>query len=58
MHVGIKHVIESFEEVHKAYKDQKDDNITMYTPMDHLSIIRTNGPRIRNNGTRMGKSTQ
>ena len=40
MHVGIKHVIESFEEVHKAYKDQKDDNITMYTPIDHLSIIR------------------
>ena len=58
MHVGIRHVIESFEEVHKAYKDQKDDNITMYTPIDHLSIIRTNGPRIRNNGTRMGKPTQ
>ena len=58
MHVGIKHVIESFEEVHKAYKDQKDDNIKMYTPMDHLQIIRINGPRIRNNGTKMGKPTQ
>ena len=57
MHLGIRHVVESFEEVHKAF-NQKEDNVKMHTPMDHLSIIRTNGPRIRNNGTRMGKPTQ
>ena len=32
--------------------------MNMHTPLNHLSIIRTNGPRIRNNGTRMGKPTQ
>ena len=58
MHLGIRHFVESFEEVHKAFKNQKEDNIKMHTPMDHLSIIRTNGPMIRNNGTRMGKQTQ
>ena len=58
MHLGIQHFVESFEEVQKAFKNQKEDNIIMHSPMDHLSIIRTNGPRIRNNGTRMGKPTQ
>ena len=58
MHLGIRYVVESFEEVDKAFKTQKDDNIKMHTPLNHLSIIRTNGPRIRNNGTRMGKPTQ
>ena len=58
MHIGIRHVVESFEEVHKAFKTQKDDNVKMHTPLNHLSILRTNYPRIRNNGTRMGKPTQ
>ena len=58
MHLGIRQVVESFEEVHKAFKTQNDDNVKMHTPLNHLSIIRTNGPRIRNNGTRMGKPTQ
>ena len=44
MHSGIKHIVESFQEVHTAYKDLKDDNIKMYTPLDHLKIIRINGP--------------
>ena len=58
MHTGIKHIIESFQEVHNAYKDLKDDNIKMHTPMDHLKIIRINGPRIRNNGIKMGNPKQ
>ena len=44
MHSGIKHIVESFQEVHTAYKDLKEDNIKMYTPLDHLKIIRINGP--------------
>ena len=57
MHSGIKHIVESFQEVHTAYKDLKEDNIKMYTPLDHLKIIRINGPRIRNNGTKMAIPT-
>ena len=29
----------------------------MYTPLNHLSIMRINSPRIRNNGTKLGKPT-
>ena len=58
MHLGKRHVAESFPEVHKAFKTQKADNVKMHTPLNHIGIIRINGPRIRNNGTRMGKPTQ
>ena len=30
----------------------------MHTPLNHLSIMRINGPRIRNNGTKLGKPTK
>ena len=59
MHHGIKHVVASFEEVHEAFKNQKDDNVKMYTPMEHLNIImRINNPRIMNNGITLGKPTE
>ena len=41
-----------------AFKTQKDDNVKMHTPQNHLRIMRINGPRIRNNGTKMGKPTK
>ena len=55
MHLGIRHIVASFEEVHEAFKNQKDDDVKMHTPLNHLSIMRINGPRIRNNGTKLGK---
>ena len=30
----------------------------MHKPLDHLSIMRINGPKIRNNGTKLGKPTK
>ena len=58
MHSGVRHIVESFQEVHTAYKLLPDDNIKMNTPLDHLKkIIRINGPRIRNGGMKMGSPT-
>ena len=39
MHRVIKHIVASFEEVHEALKNQKDDNVTMHTPMDHINMV-------------------
>ena len=50
--------VESFAEVHEAFKKQKDDNVKMHTPLNHLNIMRINGHRIRNNGTKLGKPTK
>ena len=46
MHLGIRHVVESFAEVHEAFKKQKDDNVKMYTPLNHLSIMSRDRPII------------
>ena len=35
MHLGIRHVVESFAEVHKAFNKQKNDNVKMHTPLNH-----------------------
>ena len=58
MHLGIKKVVESFAEVHEAFNKQKDDNVKMHTPLNHLNIMRISGHRIRNNGTKLGKPTK
>ena len=44
MYLGIRQVVESFEEVHEAFKNQNNDNVKMHTQLNHLSIKRTNGP--------------